>query len=134
MNDYYKFPDPEPELINWINYKRIINTPNKFQKALERITGICHETSLFKIYNIMNEIPSFDVGGYFVDKENNICLIYDSYYPKEICNAQLASFITKYNIPPSTVEYREVERYRKNPKRFYNIHRPNCYIIRLRQT
>ena len=144
-----EFPD-YPELVGWINYKLKLKTHNLFEKALRRYKNKGEKkkkVSMFELdyepykshkspldisnfsYGEKSLIPYFDTGGYFVDKNDKICLIYDTHSNPE--KSRPTEFMKTYNIPESCLEYMKVDSDKKNPPNFYRIHRPHCFIIRL---
>ncbi len=117
------------ELIKLINYKRMIRSPNKFKKALKVYSNLNSKLNIdLSIDNIRNYIPAFDVGGYFIDNDDNVCLIYDTY---ETENNHPYFFTRMLSIPDSAVTYISVKQGLNDPPNFYSIHRPHCYIIRI---
>lgn len=120
-------------LIKMINYKRVLKTPSKFIAVLTNYKKLTsQEKKLLEVDHLRNQIQAFDVGGYFIDKNDNICLIFDTYWTKEETDEQVHEFMRKYGIPLQCLEYIECESDLQDPPNFYTIHRPNVYIIRLK--
>ena len=146
-SDMYLKTHPEyPELVEWINNKRMLNTSGKFIRAIKLLNiknnTICPNIKSFDMtttQDIRKYISVYDVGGFFIDKDDNVCLIYDTYIDDEDSqtfggyDSAPFFFMKHFNIPLEYLSHMRLIPHRRNPPNFYTIHRTRCFIIRLPQ-